>query len=81
MSPEDLQRWADADGFDLQHPPRPAYVPEKLQLIEVALPGENPTFMGFWGLFWGGFWGAPKQKRLVEVDLMGKTYVFCLGIC
>ena len=42
LSPEDLKRWADADGFDLQHPPRPAYVPEKLQLIEVAL-GENPS--------------------------------------
>ena len=62
LSPEDLQRWADADGFDLQHPPRPAYVPEKLQLIEVALPGENPTFMGFWGLFWGGFLGGAKTK-------------------
>lgn len=74
MSPEDLQRWADADGFDLQHPPRPAYVPEKLQLIEVASRAILPTFDGGFGAcFWGGLWGAPKQMPLVEVDLMGKT--------
>ena len=64
MSPEDLQRWADADGFDLQHPPRPAYVPEKLQLIEVALPGEKPNIDGVLGRVLGWVLGGAKTESL-----------------
>ena len=64
MSPEDLQRWADADCFDLQHPPRPAYVPEKLQLIEVALGAKTQHLMAVLGLVLGWVLGGAKTESL-----------------
>jgi len=72
LSPEDLQRWADADGFDLQHPPRPAYVPEKLQLIEEKMPQlrpqklEDSSSLELWWLGRGGFL-MPKAQVQIKV--------------
>eukprot|EP00434_Breviolum_minutum_P026815 symbB.v1.2.023699.t1/scaffold2183.1/size166057/3 len=72
LSPEDLQRWADADGFDLQHPPRPAYVPEKLQLIEEKIPQlrpqklEDSSSLELWWLGRGGFL-MPKAQVQIKV--------------
>ncbi|CAK9082845.1 Insulin-degrading enzyme (Insulin protease) (Insulinase) (Insulysin) [Durusdinium trenchii] len=68
LKEELLQLWERAQGFGLEHPPSPAYVPEKLELIKEQRPTrtspeklEEAQGLQLWWLGLGGF-KVPKAQ-------------------